>query len=722
MEQKLTLRPRARIIRTVGDRLISGPIAAIIELIKNSHDADASFVRISFFPPLKKGKGTIIVEDDGHGMSFEDIKDKWMEPATLDKKQRKKSPNGRNMLGSKGIGRFSAARLGNFLTLETVHLSGKKSKRFKTTVKDIDWDVFEKTEYLDEIEFTSQSEETNQKSGTKLTISSLRDEWTQKYIENLYLELRKMIAPDSSNNDNPFDIFLDLSECKESTTGWNGTDIVDEDTSWRVEPIPLLDACDYKVTGAFDINGHFSGSIEIKRGGLKPEKIELPAPKLTEPYEASCGEVVVSFYIFDRDKDAIMDMAKRANLGDTDYKKARTMLNDIAGVTIYRDDYRIRPYGDNENDWLNLDKQRVQTPTRIGHDQVSGYIIVDDEEKSGLTERSSREGFEDGPEFRRLKSLITNLFVKEINAKRSKFRKKIKSDKDGTEDSIKQAKVLANLSWVEEILENLPEKNKKSAKEKLAKKSAKLVRYIESIEEKHAILEAKVALGMIVSEVIHEGRTPIHFIKTETTRLIKWWSELFSDKNAKSEKVQETNLIVKGLYENAEKLKDLLDTLSPLSGIKRNKPTKFSPNKLVMDIFYIFRSRINANNIEDAVFNEEGIDEILGYKQDLQPAISNVIDNAIFWLENSETTNPYIHIHILKEGKNCVFKILNNGPAVPEQYVDNIFDIGFGLKENGSGLGLPIARETLSRGNGSIEYIDNSQGEVGFEIKFPLKV
>ena len=129
MEEKLRLRPRARIIRTVGDRLISGPIAAIIELIKNAHDADATFVKLSFHPSLVKGKGKIIVEDNGHGMSFHDIRDKWMEPATSDKKTRKKSPKGRNMLGSKGIGRFSAARLGDILTLETILLRPRQTDR-----------------------------------------------------------------------------------------------------------------------------------------------------------------------------------------------------------------------------------------------------------------------------------------------------------------------------------------------------------------------------------------------------------------------------------------------------------------------------------------------------------------------------------------------------------------------------------------------------------------
>src|SRR3546814_817309 len=76
--QKIQFRPRARIIRTIGDQLISGPEAAVIELVKNSYDADASYVVIKFQPPLVEGDGRIVVKDDGHGMTVDDIQEKWM--------------------------------------------------------------------------------------------------------------------------------------------------------------------------------------------------------------------------------------------------------------------------------------------------------------------------------------------------------------------------------------------------------------------------------------------------------------------------------------------------------------------------------------------------------------------------------------------------------------------------------------------------------------------
>src|SRR4051794_28213759 len=117
-ERKLRFKPRARIIRTIGDQLISGPEAAVIELVKNAYDADASYVAIKFHPPLSVGQGRITIVDDGIGMTLADIGTKWMEPATSSKVETRLSPlRKRPMMGSKGIGRFAAAKLGSKMAL-----------------------------------------------------------------------------------------------------------------------------------------------------------------------------------------------------------------------------------------------------------------------------------------------------------------------------------------------------------------------------------------------------------------------------------------------------------------------------------------------------------------------------------------------------------------------------------------------------------------------------
>jgi len=143
------LRPRARILRTLGDELISSETVAVIELAKNAYDADATRVLVRFHEPLEIGQGMIEVIDNGHGMSFETIQNAWMEPATLIKKRQTRSEQrGRRVLGEKGIGRFAASRLANVLEVVT-HRIGTDSEVQVV----FDWTQFDgEQKYLDQIE------------------------------------------------------------------------------------------------------------------------------------------------------------------------------------------------------------------------------------------------------------------------------------------------------------------------------------------------------------------------------------------------------------------------------------------------------------------------------------------------------------------------------------------------------------------------------------------
>src|SRR6266568_4765763 len=104
-EGSAKFRPRARIMRTLGDELISSEMVAVIELVKNAYDADATRVLVRFRGPLEPGQGGIDILDDGHGMTLATILSAWLEPATV---FRRRTPHSeelhRPVLGEKGIG------------------------------------------------------------------------------------------------------------------------------------------------------------------------------------------------------------------------------------------------------------------------------------------------------------------------------------------------------------------------------------------------------------------------------------------------------------------------------------------------------------------------------------------------------------------------------------------------------------------------------------------
>lgn len=140
---KKTFRPSARLISTIGEDIIKDMHAAVVELVKNAYDADATEVTITFKNTDDK-KLILLVEDNGHGMTEDVIVNKWLVPSTSDKFIRKVSPKGRVMQGRKGIGRFATAILGEKLYLKTM------SENKKTEIE-INWNDFSGNRYLDEV-------------------------------------------------------------------------------------------------------------------------------------------------------------------------------------------------------------------------------------------------------------------------------------------------------------------------------------------------------------------------------------------------------------------------------------------------------------------------------------------------------------------------------------------------------------------------------------------
>ena len=405
-------RPSARLIRTIGDDIIKDVYAAVIELIKNAYDADANNVELKFIDLANPEKAKIIIKDDGHGMNYETVINNWMVPATGDKLTRRKSPGGRYMQGKKGIGRFATSILGNTLLMETTKKSG-----ITTTVL-VDWSIFRAEKYLDEIELLVESKTSGQKSGTELIIESGEKglEWTKNEMEVLIKELRKLLSPIMEKEN--FNIGIEF----------NNTDIENyDDMKKKIEPFPMLELFDYRLSGKIDGKGNVSLVYENQaERNIPPEKItfhtNLDKGKL-------CGPLELDFRVFDREVQAIEDIIKRG-LKDPDTGKflgkleARRLLNELCGVGVYRSGFRIRPHGEPGYDWLLLDKERVQNPSlRIGSDQIAGFITIADEEISHLEEKSSRDGLKENSYYIGLVEIAKKCLA-QLEERRFDFRKK----------------------------------------------------------------------------------------------------------------------------------------------------------------------------------------------------------------------------------------------------------------------------------------------------------
>ena len=712
--------PTGRLIMSIGKDLIKDLPAALVELVKNSYDADASYVKITYLKNENELK--IVVEDDGHGMSQDTVLNAWMVPSTDYKLKKKNSPKGRVYQGRKGIGRYAVSLLGNKLELITIK-DGLK------TMAHFDWDEFNSEKKLSEIPIVITTSETADNSGTKLIITNeygnvLADEISEIDSQKVEKELSKLLS-----NVKDFKIIVSYEYfysddkkkiCKE------------------ISQLEFSEAWHYKLSGK--IHSDFSYELEYFNFYTKEEKIfkysfidELPKGSV------SCGEIIIDYRVYDKDPsgiEVIMNFVngnQNTNLSKTEIKN---MLIDKSGISIFRNDFRIRPYGDKGFDWLNLDSKRVQNPSMsIGSEQINGKIGIESEEVSGLKEKSARDGLYENSNFatlQRIADLSLNLLEKE----RFKYRQKATKKKPEAIDKLFDfSHVSQNMGKaIDRAYKNLKKspENTDEHIETLNQEISKEIRNLEKeketefleVKETIAIYQKHTTLGNVISVVLHEGRKPLAWYRNKLPAMERKLNSLFDKKEIATTGYNDLYNDVGKLKSEAIRMSDFFARLDPLASNKRKKRKKINAENEIRSVMDIFQTIVEESNIKIDYEMQENITLNL-VEEDLYMALTNIIENAIFWVNYSKFDEKIIKISLFTNNGEAVIEIVDNGPGIlSEDIKENLLFLpGYSRKnsvmeENGTGLGLSIAGEAIQRNEGTLEAIDS---EVGGHFRICLK-
>jgi nitrogen-specific signal transduction histidine kinase len=703
----LKFRPSARIIHTIGDHIIKDIYAAVVELVKNSYDADAKKVTVEFLDFIDPVRAKIVIRDNGYGMSRDDVLNKWLVPGTDNKSNIRKSIEDREIQGRKGIGRFAAAILGDRFILETTNSQGE------TTVVKLNWSDFNAKKFLDEIELDITTDKTNLGVGTEIVIKPAEKikNWDKDTIDRLIEEFSRMLSPTESKKED----FSILFRAKNMNIKEY------DDFSLQIKPFPILDNFDYRLYGEADEQGNVDLTyINGVDENIPAEQIffrsDLTNGRLNAP-------IKIDLRVFDRDPEAIESIISRGKLA-LDKKQTKMLLDKLCGISIFRNGFRIRPYGDSGYDWLDLDKKRVQDPShKIGVNQIVGMIEIENEEDSKLFEKSARDGLKENSNYAILKKTILEI-ITNLEQKRYSYREKTGRGRK-TKNLSKELEEIFDLSRIKESIKsefkenNISDKAMQKIQEIIEVEEKEKSKSLEDIKETITMYQGQVTVGKIISVLMHEGRKPLKYLNEGSDNLSQVMNQL--RKSYSHDLVDKVIERLGGTREQALLLIDLFDRLNPLSVKKKGSKKENNLLEIINQSLRLFQGELQDNNISCEVDVDKDIC-FYGWGRDLLVALTNLFLNSIYWLSNVKFDRK-ISIKANVEADKVFIDFIDNGPGINKMYIEKelIFEPGFSTKPEGTGLGLAISGEAIERNNGILEAIFKEGGS-HFRIELPIKM
>ena len=680
--------------------LLSAATDAVDPTAPESESLFSQFERaqsLSEFKQALKEANYIAVTDTGEGMSLDTLNDAFL---TIGTRSRLKSrtqtgavERDRPILGEKGVGRLSAMRLGGFLHVET-STSGEKS----WNVLDIDWSVFshDSDALLDEFELEphkGSTKENSVDSGTRIIISDLASEWTEAKLADLAEEeFTKLTDPFTAQTIFPVQLI------------YNGSPM----SIRRFDRI-LLDNAHGHVQAAY----HFLPSTDIRLTGHmayrgREREFSLDGAHLLSPADStiailkSLGRFDVEFYWYNRRILTALD-----GIGNRQ-EVLRLVREWGGGIMVFRDGFRVFPYGNVDDDWLDLDRRAIgSSGYAINKAQVIGRLNISSLNNPALSDQTNREGLTDCPEKRALINLLRHIiqvqfrqFMNEVNREYQAVESVSIEDLD---QRLREEEQQITFN-VDRLLARFPELRQEdsllssinASVERLRSVMSEVQELAASYRRERGQLLHLAGIGLSVEVLAHELTRATDHVLTTIVRASP----------GVNQSVPSSMLRI--LEEQLKTIQRRLRVLDPLSTAGRQRRERFDLAALIKDCIYDHAERFDREGItctfELLPDPNSGRMRIRAVKGMVVQIFGNLVDNSIYWLRQQREldSNHQSNIWVTLDTESRELTVTDNGPGVPVDMQERVFDPFFTTKPAGigKGLGLFIGRE-YARYNGA---------------------
>ena len=704
MSRKLNFNVNAYTAKLIGRENISNLEGAILELVKNTYDADATKC-ILYYDENDK---SLYIMDNGTGMSEKIIEKHWMTIGNSSKIDEYISKAGRVQTGAKGIGRFALDRTGDTCTMYTKDDDAKSIIQWT-----VDWREFDRKENLtditadieyiegnlfDIIEVSEQVKRLLRKSfkstGTIFKITNLREEWNEDLINSIKKSLATLIPPDIENEFSIYFFYKQKGE-KESL-------IVSDN----------IDVYDYKI--CFDVKENGEITINLNRNEFdfkdRLDDIIKKANFTKEDREYFLGkDKIINTTIEKLINDEGTNNLGRFNgiiyfnkisVSKEDskkyYYKDITGSDVFGGIKLYRDNFRVRPYGEKNSssyDWLLLGNRRAKSPAAISHpsgkwrvsvEQISGVINIS-RINVNLPDQANRQGIVETKEFRLLKEILIQI-----------------------------------ISLFEEDRQYVGRKlNKLYYNEHETEKTQKEVK-IRNLQDENRMLRNLATTGIVVNQYIHETKEAVNNVGINVMVVKELLVEDGDIENA-IKKITEAQKYV-------ETMNSWYDVT--IGSIRRDKRTmKYNDvSSTISTQVNLWKKVLKTQNI-DIIYEENDIPEVKCFPFEIESIISNLIANSVYAFKGINKKNIHICLSEIENGIKIEYR--DSGCGLQGEYKnepEKILQPFETSKRNqigekiGTGMGMWIVDGIVKNYDGNIDLNKNKTEKDGFYISIDLCV
>lgn len=696
------------IAELLGVQNFSTDEAAVLELVKNSYDANAVNLTLEFV-----GK-TLKIIDDGNGMDSNDIKRHWMHIGKSNKGYNfvDSNNNVRIHAGSKGVGRFALARLGKDIQLF--------SKKLQTegVVWKTDWN-----------QSTLDTDYSIKSKGTYILINNLREKWTisrikklNKYLEKTYNDTAMKIRIVAEKYDEIVDTHFPKPEPGKNCRSYiklqynEGkliisvfSDEFDDEAKKYCENMNLnLYNCELDI-------------VDELNGNEVAELVENDFESILKELGEFSADLFFNFNATNYDKQKFF------------YKYLNTPESIESGVILYRNAFSISSF-EGEKDWLGLGKRSRKSPAaathptgawRVRENQVSGYVLIDKKKNLVLKDLMNRQGIDENIYYQLFIQIIL-LGIKEFERYRQGIIREINKKniinevvKERIVDEIvknpKRIDVL-NDNDKQQLVDEIKEfkwNSKYFEKEKLDAEK----RYKYDVR----ILNALATSGMKATSIAHEINNNRNQMEPSYENIVSalkkydvW--DTINDSNRRKIACEDIPGLLKNNHDSVKKILSFIDAILEKVEKKQFYVECLNIKEVVNCIIENWKKDYAWLNI---VLDMEDKIEFKSSKDILYTIFDNLILNSV--QQNSNLDKLSIKIKINKKSEKLVIDYLDEGRGLPQKYLDDpkkILEVHETSRENGHGLGMWIINNTINLQKGKIIEIS---GEKGFRFVFEME-